>query len=381
MANPKKPIVFLSHSSQDKSQLVALKNLLDDRAAGALEFFLSSDGESIEFGRNWMVKISDALSHANLMFVFLSPRAADSKWIHFEAGNAHAKNVQVVPVCLPGMDFSRVTPPLSLLQGFNLHSPEAMRNLARMCNKRFEMKINESFSSDDFKRVFGASPYKAGGFFGGHSFAVEQVKFHVAIRLPKTAEVNLIPVLQKIAKAARVECMVHEKIEQGQTPRMQIDLPGCCIGALEDIRNYGGEPEPTKEVSVYGSLSPDLFHLNAPVLDKWFEQCPAFTSWDVSIHLARQFRSESERHQLTTKLYKSDIKLVDGSHLAFDGLTFELAPHAFSAISFKCKGTLNDKRLPKLVERLFALDVLFEAPARSELDDSLSGYLFRSQLI
>lgn len=381
MAKPKKPIVFLSHSSQDKSQLVTLKSLLDERAAGALEFFLSSDGESIEFGRNWVARISDALSQADLMFVFLSPRASGSKWIHFEAGFAHAKKVHVVPVCLPGMDFSMVTPPLSLLQGFNLHSHEAMRNLARMCNKKFEMKINESFSTEDFKRVFGALPHKAGGFFGNYSFIVEQVRFDSSIRLPETAEVNLIPKLQKIAKAARVECVAYNKTEHGQTPRIQIDLPGCCISSWEEIRNYSGEAGPVKEVSVSGSLSPDLFHLNAPVLDKWFKQCAEFTPWNVSIQLTRKFRTESERHQLTTKLYKSDIKLVGGLHFAFDGLAFELSPHAFNAISFKSKGTLNDKRLPKLIERLSTLNVLIDAPVPSDFENSLSGYLARSRLI
>jgi len=111
-----KPIVFLSHSSLDKAALAALKKILDDRAAGSLNFFLSSDGESIRFGRNWVVRISDALSQAKLMFVFLSPQSADSKWIHFEAGCAYAKDIQVVPVCLPGIDLNRITPPLSLLQ-------------------------------------------------------------------------------------------------------------------------------------------------------------------------------------------------------------------------------------------------------------------------
>ena len=129
-----KPIVFLSHSTKNKAELAELKSVLDKRAAGSLEFFLSSDGQSIRFGRNWVVRISDALAHSKLMFVFLSSESADSKWIHFEAGCAYANNIQVVPVCLPGMDLNRVQPPLSLLQGFNFISAESMGNLARICN-------------------------------------------------------------------------------------------------------------------------------------------------------------------------------------------------------------------------------------------------------
>jgi hypothetical protein len=120
-----KPIVFLSHSSANKVPLIALKELLDRRAAGAIDFFLSSDGQSIRFGRNWVARISDALAGAKLMFIFLSQQSVDSKWIHFEAGCAYANNIQVVPVCLPGLDLNRVSAPLNLLQGFNLHSHEA----------------------------------------------------------------------------------------------------------------------------------------------------------------------------------------------------------------------------------------------------------------
>lgn len=381
MPKPQKPIVFLSHSSQDKSQLASLKALLDEKAAGAIEFFLSSDGESIRLGHNWVARISDALDKAQLMFVFLSQRSADSKWIHFEAGHAFSKKVQVVPVCLPGMSLRLVTPPISLLQGFDLHSHEAMRNLARLCNDTFRMKIKEVFSPQDFKRVFGVSSHKIGGFFAAYSFAVAQVKFHATIRVPQSAEVNLIPALLEITKTARVECMTHERTESGREPRTQIDRPGCCIGISQSITQYGGEPAPVKEVSIYGSLSPDLFHLNAPILDKWCKNCPLLSEGDVSIQLRKTFRSESERHELTTKLYKSDIKLAGGSHFLFDGLTFELGPHALNAISFKCQGNLNDKRLPKLIELLFGLNVLFEAPIPSEFDGSLSSLLIRSQLL
>ncbi len=60
--------------------MILLKNLLDKRAAGSIEFFLSSDGESIRFGRNWVVRVSDALAKAELMFVFLSAEGEHCPW-------------------------------------------------------------------------------------------------------------------------------------------------------------------------------------------------------------------------------------------------------------------------------------------------------------
>jgi hypothetical protein len=379
MGNSKKPIVFLSHSSKDKAQLVALKNLLDERAAGALNFFLSSDGESIRLGRNWVARISDALAQAELMFVFLSPRSAESTWIHFEAGHAYANDLDVVPVCLPGMDIASVTAPLSLLQGFNLHSHEAMQNLARVCNKKFDMKIKEPFHIADFKRVFGALPHKGGGFFGHHSFAIDHVGFHVQLRFPENEEITLIHSLTEIAKSAGVECTAADPVEPGRVPRTQVDLPGCIISLSQDSRHYAGEL-PVKEAHISGLLSPDLFHLNAPVLDKWFRHCPVFTPWQVSINLQRQFRSDNERHRLTTKLYKSDIKLISGPNFVFEGLTFQLSPNSTRAISFECQGKLNDERLPKLIARLFDLNILSEAPIPTEDAYSLSHYLAHPQL-
>lgn len=124
-----KPIVFLSHSSRDKEQLIALKQELDRRFGNSVTFFLSSDGESIPFGANWVSEITDALAEAKLMFLFLSRNSADSKWIHFEAGHSYGNKLRVVPVCLPGLGLDEVTPPLRLLQGFNLHSAAMMGNL------------------------------------------------------------------------------------------------------------------------------------------------------------------------------------------------------------------------------------------------------------
>src|SRR5256885_13544201 len=76
-----KPIVFLSHASKDKEQLGKLKALVDQKTSGVVEFFLSSDGQSIPFGRNWVARVSEALDKAKLMFVFLSPLSVNSGWI------------------------------------------------------------------------------------------------------------------------------------------------------------------------------------------------------------------------------------------------------------------------------------------------------------
>src|SRR5262245_39653334 len=117
-----KPIVFLSHSSRDHRLLGRLKELLVSYTGGAIDFFLSSDGQSIPLGRNWVHEVQQALDSSQLMFVFITPRSLQSSWLYFEAGYAYSKGIKVVPVAIYGVDLAAVPPPLSLLQGFNVSS-------------------------------------------------------------------------------------------------------------------------------------------------------------------------------------------------------------------------------------------------------------------
>ena len=355
----RKPIVFLSHASHDKQQLIALKALLDKRAVAALDFFLSCDGQSIPFGRNWVMRIGDALSHAKLMFVFLSPQSADSKWLHFEAGSAYDKGVRVVPVCLPGIDLNRVTGPLNLLQGFNLHSHEALANLARICNETFELRIDETFQADDFRGVFAESLYRNGGFFDKYSCAVEKITFHSHVQVPEAEVFDPFPALQKICHSGGVEILTDEQTDKNQQPQTQIDLPGCSITAYQSILNTGKDPSPVKDIHISGALSPELFHLNAPLLDNWFREAAFLQPWHAQIHFGQQIRIETRRHRLTTKLYQSGIRLIDRSRLDFQGLGFEFPQYSGESLSFQSAGNLHDRRWVQLIGRLFDLNVLF----------------------
>ena len=50
----KKETIFFSHSSRDKEAMNYLKTIIDEKTSGILNIFLSSDGESIPFGTNWI---------------------------------------------------------------------------------------------------------------------------------------------------------------------------------------------------------------------------------------------------------------------------------------------------------------------------------------
>ena len=68
--NIDKPTLFFSHSSKDSKVLSKLKDLILEKCNNSINIFLSSDGESIPFGRNWIHEIEDALSNITNRITF-----------------------------------------------------------------------------------------------------------------------------------------------------------------------------------------------------------------------------------------------------------------------------------------------------------------------
>jgi hypothetical protein len=383
-----KPIVFLSHSSRDKEPLAALKKILDDRAAGSLNFFLSSDGESIRLGRNWVVSVSDALSQSKLMFVFLTAHSADSKWIHFEAGCAYAKGIQVVPVCLPGIDLNRITPPLGLLQGFNLHSHEAMGNLARICNETFNMKVNETFSKNDFENAVANIIGLGTGFFGDQAWAIDSIFLYANGNI-SDKKYNPFPALGGICLNGGMKCYWNTKEQMPSVYNNNMELeailesPGCQgTYTIHDttprraIQNPPAKTEdPLHQYNLTVTLSPELFHINAPLLDKWIKEEKLSGKVSARIIFRSRIKRVLERHHLTTKLYQCGIDMLgleNNSGFKFDDLTFNLTSrNSQQSIDFAFVDKLEDKRSAIIIEKLFAAGVFWEH--EPDLSEMLQG--------
>lgn len=178
MSKPnEKNIVFLSHSSKDKKQLVPFKKALEEKTSGTIQFYLSSDGQSIPLGHNWVASVEHSLDEAKLAFLLLTANSIDSTWVAFEAGFMHAKKIRVIPVALPGIDLGQVPPPIGLLQGFNMHSHETMNNFFEILNQEFQHQHKPSFTQDDFRKLVGADSELGLGFFGEYSGLVRGISF------------------------------------------------------------------------------------------------------------------------------------------------------------------------------------------------------------
>ena len=147
-----KPTIFFSHSSKDKDAILTIKNKLDSATGGVLEIFMSSDGQSIPFGTNWIHKIEEGLQAAKIMFVFVTEVSVASGWIYFEAGFAYSKGIQVVPVGI-GIDIGTLKAPLNLLQGFNIASEDSLNNFITIINRTFDYHFKEAFDKNDYTEV------------------------------------------------------------------------------------------------------------------------------------------------------------------------------------------------------------------------------------
>lgn len=148
----KKETIFFSHSSRDKEALNYLKTIIDEKTGGTLNIFLSSDGESIPFGTNWIHSIEQGLNEAIIMYIFVTPNSVKSDWIYFESGFAYSKGVKVIPVGF-GIDICELRPPLNLLQGFNLTSHEGLNNIIKTINDECETKFPENFQESEYNKL------------------------------------------------------------------------------------------------------------------------------------------------------------------------------------------------------------------------------------
>ena len=147
-----KPTIFFSHSSKDRDIILPIRNKIVDITGGTMEIFMSSDGQSIPLGRNWVSKIEEGLKNAQIMFIFVTPNSIKSDWIYFEAGYAYSKEIEVIPVGV-GVHIGELRAPLNLLQGFDILSWDSLNNFISVINKKFNLSFKEAFNESDYVSI------------------------------------------------------------------------------------------------------------------------------------------------------------------------------------------------------------------------------------
>jgi hypothetical protein len=151
-----KPLVFISHRSNDAELVRRLKSLLVPRTSRTIRFFVSSDRESIPAGEMWVTHVLEALDKSSLAFALLSPGFLDSQWIPFEVALCYSRGIRVVPVGLDGVDAKDLSPPLGLLQGFNLDGADALGRIVSEINAAFDHAHSTTFSAEEYASLLDA---------------------------------------------------------------------------------------------------------------------------------------------------------------------------------------------------------------------------------
>lgn len=311
-----KPTVFFSHASADKDYILELQKCIEERTAGTVNIFQSSDGQSISFGNNWVYEIEKNLENAKIMFVFVSPKSLLSSWIYFESGFSYSKGVKVIPIGIKGVDIGKLAPPLNLMQGFNFTSEDGMVNIISILNKEFSCTFNATFSSDDFKKllIFDENVKSA------HADVldlVDSINFYFPCNLPTKGASNQI-------KADAIE-LIREKFST-----LNIE---SNISARNQLTAHGLVSDLDRSVPGYLKLTIDPYMLHA--YENFVNDLPTFI-YDREVigknfcHIIfiNQVKCETTNFKVSARLQNENVRLSEilADYYQLGGLNFTLEP-------------------------------------------------------
>ena len=123
----RKPLVFISHITEEKEIAIAFKELIESNFLGMLDVFVSSDEDSIHMGQKWLDRISNGLKTCAIEIVLCSPISISRPWINFEAGAGWVRDIPVIPLCHSGIEPATLPIPLNLLQAAKANEVSSLK--------------------------------------------------------------------------------------------------------------------------------------------------------------------------------------------------------------------------------------------------------------
>lgn len=342
-----KPIVFFSHSSRDEKMLIKLQTILLEKTGSTIDIFLSSDGQSVPLGRNWVHRIEEALNDAKIMLVFLSPNSLQSKWIYFECGHAYSKGIRVVPIGLLGVDLNQIAPPLGLLQGFNIRNAGGLNNIIALINDEFHSTHAESFGESDYAEIFESQLMYGDAGLREYTIAVDTIELILRYHDGQLkTEINPFEII--------LEALDKEEIEyQSQTVGGEYD-------PQEQLIHIHGATFTAYERGLSIKLDPSLIAITLPILDTVLteiipDEIPYFPfalNFESSIGCIRT------RYKLTARLYGTEVEFGNHDFLKYEDIEFKIGAGPSMNLNYKGKN-LSEMKLYDLLELLFERNILW----------------------
>lgn len=334
----KKPVVFFSHSSRDKKFLTRLKEMVVKKTGNSIDIFLSSDGESIPLGRNWVHTIENALKEAKLMFVFISPHSLRSNWIFFESGFAYSRDIKVVPVGILGIDLGVLPPPLNLLQGFNVTSADSLGNIIAILNETFSHNHPSQFSNSEFEELYPKGEDAVLSALGEYSTLVHDIRLEIENDELKYEKDDLVNKEIEILKNERADFQQEEKYFY-------------TYGF--SIINWGD--------SVTIEIDPALTAISFPIVEKILNSIRNNGVMGVTlfIYFINEVQPIGELHRITTRLYNTDVKIDEKDGFLKGCVKFKISSPLLQ-VECKCK-TFAEMKLDELLNLLFERGIFYVA--------------------
>lgn len=298
-----KPTVFISHSSRDEKMVRKLKGLLDKKVGNTLDIFVSSDGQSIPLGRNWVYEIEKALKNSKIMFVLLSPNSIRSNWIYFEAGFAYSNDIKVIPIGILGIDLSQVLPPMSLLQGFNINSVESLNNLVSVINREFNYSLEASFTYEEYAEIFGIQRTKENAILKEYLPLVNEVSAQIAFKVDEPIR-------------AVAEHFKSRKVEY-QSEDSMVDTYGVSIQKQDNLLLLSIDPE-SMDLTI-----PLIGEIVKIVLGSSFEFYPLTLDFVPSVSCIEG------KHKVSSKIYQTEITIVDNYNFGYSDIAFNIGRRTY----------------------------------------------------
>lgn len=149
MSKPfKKPLVFISHASEDKDMATEMRNWLIEAYRLDEEcVFVSSSPTCISGNSFFTSRIGEALKLENVMIVLLSPDAIQNRWITFEVGSGFGRNSLISPILCRGAKVSDLKDrnPLGFLQAKHADNKDELEAVLQEIDK----KLSRSHTTRD----------------------------------------------------------------------------------------------------------------------------------------------------------------------------------------------------------------------------------------
>ncbi|MBN6277020.1 toll/interleukin-1 receptor domain-containing protein [Escherichia coli] len=129
-------LIFLSHITEEKELAKIIKDAIEDEFSGFVEVFVSSDGNTIKAGQNFLNVIENGLVNCIAAIYLISPESVQRSWISFELGAVWVRNaisrqnggpeIPAIPFCHSDMTFRDLPQPICNLNGIEANRSHSL---------------------------------------------------------------------------------------------------------------------------------------------------------------------------------------------------------------------------------------------------------------